>query len=207
MSKTPDRHGKRALGQKVNRPGPAFTATADYVRASGKWLADRDEDAMKYEHVEEINCFKKANYVEAYAWISDGKLDVGLRYYEIKRWDRFGLEAQNTTSPCITSRIVINFGDKSVKALDAPKPASMIPAPTGCRKKWSWTTPNRSPWSPHRNSVQNFRVWHGVLSGTVRSATSAVYGNAYIQTSCPVLRQCRVALRVLRHDQQAPIGL
>ena len=123
-----------AFGQSKYRT-PEFNSTADYVRASGKWLADHSEDAMKYDHVEEINCFKKANCIEAYAWVSNGKLDLGLRYYEITRWDRFGLEAQNTTPPCITSRIVVNFGDKSVKALDAPKPASMIPAASACSKE------------------------------------------------------------------------
>lgn len=94
------------------------------VFANGKWKATtgRQGDEMAFKHAVEIDCFRsEKRCMEATASIVGTEPDLAVQYYEVIRWDENGLVAQSDDAICMTNQLIINFQEKSVLAVDAPK--------------------------------------------------------------------------------------
>ena len=94
------------------------------VFANGKWKSTtgRKGDEMPFKHTVEIDCFQsEKSCMEATASVVGTEPDLNVQYYEVIRWDENGLVAQSEDAICVTNQLVINFQEKSVLAIDAPK--------------------------------------------------------------------------------------
>jgi len=94
------------------------------VVARGKWKATTGKpgDELAFNHVVEIDCFKSQGLcMEATASIVGTEPEILVEYYRVIRWDENGLVAQNDDAICMTNQLIINFQEKSVLAVDAPK--------------------------------------------------------------------------------------
>lgn len=105
--------------------GPIFVTLGNSLAtAKGKWKATtgRPGDEVAFKHIVAIECSKSnRECLECTANVVEGEPDVELEHYEIVRWDSNGILAQNDSPDCMTNQLVINFKERSVMAIDAPK--------------------------------------------------------------------------------------
>lgn len=105
------------LAQSVHVDGEYFTAKGKWKSTTGK-----PGDEIAYRHVTEIDCFKATNTcVEATAEAVENFPELSVEYYTIVSWDVNGLTARNDAPVCMTDQLIVNFQDKSVAEIDAPK--------------------------------------------------------------------------------------
>jgi hypothetical protein len=103
---------------------PVFYSASGYISASGKWKSTSglagDEPAFK--HAVEIQCrLDIRECYEATAQIVAGEPQVILQNYSVIKWDRNGIIAEDNSSICMTNRLLINFQEQGVLAVDTPK--------------------------------------------------------------------------------------
>jgi hypothetical protein len=108
---------------KAQESKPLFVSQDSWVSASGKWKsASRDPSNDLGKHAVEIQCrLEIRQCLEAQATILGGEPQVSLENYRIIEWDKNGIIAQNDAPICTTNRLLINFQDQSVTAVDMPK--------------------------------------------------------------------------------------
>ena len=93
----------------------------------GKWKSTSGQkgDELVFNEVVEIDCFEQLNKcIEAQAQVVAGAPDVAINLYDVLRWDRNGIIAEDATARCVTSQLNINFQLHTVIAVDAPKTAA-----------------------------------------------------------------------------------
>jgi hypothetical protein len=100
------------------------------VVARGKWKATTGKagDELAFRHIVEIHCFESEGLcMEATASVVGKEPDLAVEYYKVLHWDENGLVAQNDDAICMTNQLLINFQEKSVLAVDAPKRGAQGP--------------------------------------------------------------------------------
>jgi hypothetical protein len=102
---------------------PFFTSMPGFVTASGKWQAsDKSTDAPPAKQAIEVQCrLDIKECLEATATIVYTEPQVSLRYYRIIEWNKDGIFAEDDSPICMTARLLINFQERSVRAIDMPK--------------------------------------------------------------------------------------
>jgi hypothetical protein len=103
---------------------PGFFSSAEFVSASGKWKSTSGVagDEIGFDHAIEIQCrLDIRECYEATAQIVAGKPQVFLQNYAVIEWDKNGIIAEDSSSICMINRLLINFQERSVTALDSPK--------------------------------------------------------------------------------------
>ena len=103
---------------------PYFTSMPGFVAASGKWKppSGKSSDDLPARHAVEIKCYLEIKECfEAIAQIVAGEPQVSLQSYRIIEWDKNGLIAEDGSPICLTARLLINFQEQSVLAIDTPK--------------------------------------------------------------------------------------
>lgn len=103
---------------------PMFHAASGYVSASGKWKSSsgRAADEPAFKHVVEIQCRLDINECyEATAQIVAEEPQVILQSYSVIKWDTDGIIAENSSPICTINRLLINFEEGGVLAVDSPK--------------------------------------------------------------------------------------
>jgi hypothetical protein len=98
-----------------------FVATGSSVFAKGKWKPSSGQNQSTRNMAVEIQCDKQTNTcTEAQAKIVAGEPDVEMFTYDVVRWDKDGIIAENSAI-CMTNQLNINFQSQSVIVIDAPK--------------------------------------------------------------------------------------
>ena len=102
---------------------PVVTVIGSTVSAVGRWKSTTGNagDEVAFKHIVRIDCFEGHTCVEATASILHGEPNIGIQHYEIVKRDESGLVAENSAPECVTTRLIINFQDRSVLAIDEPK--------------------------------------------------------------------------------------
>jgi hypothetical protein len=101
-----------------------FYSAAGYVSASGKWKSTSGiaGDEVAFAHAVEIQCrLDIRECYEAIAQIVAGKPQVILQNYSVIQWDKNGIIAEDSSSICMINRLLINFQEQGVMAVDSPK--------------------------------------------------------------------------------------
>ena len=102
------------------------------LHAAGKWIAENGEK-MAFKQAVQIECSKsELSCIVATATIIGGEPQVDIEHYEAISWDDNGLIAQDDTTDCASHKLIVNFNEKSVLAIDSPKAGSKtcVPFPT-----------------------------------------------------------------------------
>ena len=114
---------------------PVFYSASGYVSASGKWKSSSGlaGDEHAYKHAVTIQCrLDIRECYEATAQIVAGKLQVILLNYSVIKWDKNGIIAEDSSAICMINRLLINFQEQGVLAVDTPKKdAKGMPLPNG----------------------------------------------------------------------------
>lgn len=103
---------------------PRFFSATGYVSASGKWKSTSGiaGDEVAFKHAVEIQCrVDIRECYEATAQIAVGEPQVNLQNYSVIEWDKNGIIAEDSSSICMTNRLLINFQEQGVMAVDTPK--------------------------------------------------------------------------------------
>jgi len=103
---------------------PVFFSASGYVSASGKWKSTSGlaEDESAFKHAVEIRCrLDIRECYEAQAQIVGARPQVFLQNYSVIKWDKNGIIAEDNSSICMTNRLLINFQEEGVMAVDSPK--------------------------------------------------------------------------------------
>ena len=103
---------------------PVFYSQSGFVSASGKWKSTSGVpgDEIGFKHVVEIRCrLDIRECYEATAQIVAGEPQLILQDYSIIQWDKNGIIAEDNSKICMTNRLLINFQEQSVMAVDSPK--------------------------------------------------------------------------------------
>ena len=101
-----------------------FTTTGSFIEIKGKWeaVSARPGERLVNKALVQIECFKDAGHCkEATFSMAGGDPDLSVSDYTIRSWDENGIVAVNDAAACLTSKLVINFQDHNVIAIDAPK--------------------------------------------------------------------------------------
>jgi hypothetical protein len=133
---------------------PVFFSAAGFVSASGKWISTSGiaGDELAFKHAVEIQCrLVIRECYEATAQIVAGEPQVSLQNYSVIEWDKNGIIAEDNSSICMTNRLLINFQEQGVMAIDTPKkgPKGM---PLGNGK-------NACQWVDHTQSYKLVASW------------------------------------------------
>jgi len=103
---------------------PVFSSASGSVLASGKWKSTSGMagDELPSKHAVEIQCRLDIRLCyQATAQIVDGEAQVSLVDYSVIEWDKNGIIAEDNSSICMTNRLLINFQEQGVMAVDTPK--------------------------------------------------------------------------------------
>ena len=103
---------------------PVFSSASGFVVASGKWKSTSGipGDEMPEKHAVEIQCrLDIRECYEATARIVAGQPQVVLLNYSVIEWDKNGIIAEDSSSICMTNRLLISFQEQGVMAVDTPK--------------------------------------------------------------------------------------
>jgi hypothetical protein len=101
-----------------------FFSAAGFVSASGKWKSTSGiaGDELAFKHAVEIQCrLVSRECYEATAQIVAGQPQVVLLNYSVIEWDKNGIIAEDSSSICMTNRLLISFQEQGVMAVDTPK--------------------------------------------------------------------------------------
>jgi hypothetical protein len=101
-----------------------FFSAAGFVSASGKWKSTSGiaGDELAFKHAVEIQCrLVIRECYEATAQIVAGQPQVVLLNYSVIEWDKNGIIAEDSSSICMTNRLLISFQEQGVMAVDTPK--------------------------------------------------------------------------------------
>jgi hypothetical protein len=80
-----------------------------------------------------------------------GEPQVSLVDYSVIEWDKNGVIAEDKSSICMTNRLLINFQEEGVMAVDTPKKgAKGMPLPNG---------KNACQWVDHTQSYKLVASW------------------------------------------------
>ena len=110
------------LNAQATKPG--FFSAAGFVSASGKWKSTSGiaGDEVAFKHAVEIQCrLDIRECYEAEARIVGAIPQVFLQNYSVIKWDKNGIIAEDNSSICMTNRLLINFQEQGVMAVDSPK--------------------------------------------------------------------------------------
>ena len=102
--------------------GPVFVTMPGYIQASGKWRNASGKDDLG-KHSVQIECrleIKECSEAFAKQLGEDGPA-VSVEHYRVIQWNRNDLIAEDDEPICVTNRLLINFKEQSVTAMDAPK--------------------------------------------------------------------------------------
>jgi len=103
---------------------PVFSSASGFVSASGKWKSTSGiaGDEVAFKHAVEIQCrLDIRECLEATAQIVAGEPQVILQNYSVIEWDKNGIIAEDSSSICMINRLLINFQEQGVMAVDTPK--------------------------------------------------------------------------------------
>jgi len=103
---------------------PVFLSNPRFMSASGKWksVSGIAADEMAYKHEVEIQCrFDIKECYVATAQIVDDTPNVILDNYSVIKWDKNGIIAEDSSPICVVNRLLINFQEQGVMAVDTPK--------------------------------------------------------------------------------------
>jgi hypothetical protein len=92
--------------------------------ATGKWAStsSNPKDQIANPQEVQIDCFRaRRECIEATAQYYMGNPHVDISYLSIIQWDKDGIIAVSSAGTCITNKLIFNFADKSITALDTPK--------------------------------------------------------------------------------------
>jgi hypothetical protein len=96
-------------------PGLVFVS-GRWKPCSGKSGTDLGKNAVEIQwHRDLKECF------EATAKILDGEPIASLQDYRIIEWDANGIIAEDDSAICIAARLLVNFQEQTVLAIDTPK--------------------------------------------------------------------------------------
>lgn len=94
------------------------------VIARGHWkpTADWPGESATRKPLAEIHCYRaERRCMEATATSRDGEPGLSVQYYKVVLWDDNGVVAELNDFTCTTNRLIINFRETNVMALDVPK--------------------------------------------------------------------------------------
>lgn len=103
---------------------PVFSSASGFVSASGKWKSTSGVagDEVAFKHAVKIECrLDIRECYEATAQIVVGEPQVILQNYSVIEWDKNGIIAEDSSPICISNRLLINFQEQGVMAVDTPK--------------------------------------------------------------------------------------
>jgi hypothetical protein len=106
------------------------------VMARGRWspAGSTPGEAPAGLRLVEIHCIKVGMYcIAATASVQGGEPHLAVEYYEVTRWDKKGIEAENDGFSCTNNVIKFEFRDSSVTATDSPKTTKTKSARDACQ--------------------------------------------------------------------------
>jgi hypothetical protein len=112
------------LVQSPNKHVLFFSFDRDSFSATGKWASTSSNPKDQIAHPQEvqIDCFRaNRQCIEATAEYYMGNPHISISYLTIVQWDKDGIIAVSSAGVCLTNKLIFNFADKSITALDVPK--------------------------------------------------------------------------------------
>ena len=103
---------------------PVFVSNPRFMSASGKWksVSGIAADEMVYKHDVEIQCrFDIKECYVATAQIVSDTPHVILENYSVIQWGEDGIIAEDSSPICMVNRLLVNFQEQGVMAVDTPK--------------------------------------------------------------------------------------
>jgi hypothetical protein len=102
---------------------PRFSSVGGHVLAQGQWKPSSGKVGDDFgKHAVEIQCRLEIKACfEAKAEIVGQEPQVFLQEYRVIEWDKNGIIAEDDSPICSTNRLLINFQEQSVTAIDTPK--------------------------------------------------------------------------------------
>ncbi len=108
---------------------PDVRTEKDTFIARGKWNPTETKAGVARARLPlvEIHCFKNQSFcMQATASVHDNEPGLAVQYYQVVRWDKGGIVAENEDFSCTTNQIKINFKDNSVLAVDSPRKTGKV---------------------------------------------------------------------------------
>ena len=97
-----------------------FASSPGHVLAMGKWRTSSAKDDLAKHNVV-IHCILEIKMCfETKAEIVDGVPQASLQEGWVMEWNKDGIVAEDNSPICTTARLLINFEEQSVTAIDTP---------------------------------------------------------------------------------------
>ena len=113
-----------AGGTAQDGPVVYFSHSKDFFTTTGKWASDSANpgDKPALPHEVQIDCFRgQRQCIESTADLYMGHPHISVEYFDILSWDQNGIVTTASSGICATTKLLINFADKSITSINSPK--------------------------------------------------------------------------------------